>query len=139
MFAVLLDPETYPGWLYGARHIRAVDDDWPAPGTQFHHRVGPVLPFTIADSTEVVEVDRPCRLVMEVRFRPLGRGVVTFETRPAEGDASRTVVTVTEKPIGRLGLLAPVLAAPFAARNHLSLRALERYLDRRQPVKNRSR
>ena len=39
VFATLVTPETYPMWLVGAKHIRAVDDGWPAVGTKFHHRV----------------------------------------------------------------------------------------------------
>ena len=41
VFAVLSDPETYPEWLAGAQHIRQVDGDFPAPGSQFDHEVGP--------------------------------------------------------------------------------------------------
>lgn len=145
VFAVLVDPETYPEWLYGARHIRDVDDTWPEPGSQFYHRVGPIMPVTIADSTEVLEIDPPHRLVMEVRFRPLGWGEVTFTLRPAEPGSSadgearqRAEVVVQEKPKGPLTPLAPLFGPAFALRNVLSLRALDRYL-RRQPVTNRTR
>ena len=59
VFAVVSDPTTYPDWLVGAREIRSVDDDWPQPGSLFHHRVGLVGPLTVADSPEVLEVDAP--------------------------------------------------------------------------------
>ncbi len=145
VFAALVDPETYPEWLYGARHIRDVDESWPEPGSQFHHMVGPVMPVTIADSTEVLEIEPPHRLVMEVRFRPIGWAEVTFtlrSTRPAgaaAGEAGpRAEVSVQERPKGPLTPLAPLVSASLAVRNILSLRALDRYL-RRQPVTNRTR
>ena len=50
VFAVLVNPETYPKWLVGADRIRGVDPDWPAIGSKFHHVVG-FGPFKIADST----------------------------------------------------------------------------------------
>ncbi len=134
-FAVVSDPTTYPAWLYGARRIRSVDEGWPAPGSRFHHHVGPVLPVVIADSTEVIEIEPPHRLVLEVRFRPVGVAVVTFELGPAGDDAAPTAgagpmteVCMQERPQGRLALFTPLLAGPFALRNVLSLRALDRYL-----------
>src|SRR5947209_6120364 len=39
VYAVLIDPRSYPSWLPGAEGIREVDADWPAPGSRFHHRV----------------------------------------------------------------------------------------------------
>lgn len=145
VFAALVDPETYTEWLYGARHIRDVDERWPEPGSQFHHEVGPIMPVTIADSTELLEIDPPHRLVMEVRFRPLGWAEVSFTLRPAEpasdsGGQGRqgAEVSVQEKLKGPLTPLAPLLGPAFALRNVLSLRALDRYL-RRQPVTNRTR
>ena len=53
VFAVLVDPRTYPRWLIGAHEIRSIDADWPQPGSHFHHRVG-VGPFTIPDSSKVL-------------------------------------------------------------------------------------
>ena len=55
-FAVLIDPETYPRWLIGATAIRDIDDDWPAPGSKFHHVVG-VGPLQIPDDTEVLAIE----------------------------------------------------------------------------------
>src|SRR6188472_2881403 len=78
VFEVISDPRTYPDWLVGAREIRSVDEDWPQPGSRFHHRVGLVGPLTIPDSTSSVEVEPPTRLVLEVRARPLVKGRVEF-------------------------------------------------------------
>src|SRR5204863_9851650 len=66
VFAVLADPETYPDWLSGAQRIRRVDGQFPAPGSEFHHEVGPSDEVTIADHTKVVAVDPPNQLALEV-------------------------------------------------------------------------
>ena len=38
VFAAVVDPETYPHWLVGARDMRRVEDRWPEVGSRFHHR-----------------------------------------------------------------------------------------------------
>jgi uncharacterized protein YndB with AHSA1/START domain len=118
VFASLTEPRTYPSWLVGCKEIRAVDDGWPQPGARFHHRVGLIGPVSVADSTKVLEVESPSRLVLEVRARPLGRGQVTFTLRP---DATGTELTLEEHPIGALAPLRPLLDPLTAARNAASL------------------
>jgi uncharacterized protein YndB with AHSA1/START domain len=127
VFAALTTPETYPQWLLGCQDIRAVDKGWPGPGTKFHHRVGLVGPVTVSDSTMVLEVDDPERLVLEVRARPLGRGQVTFTLR-ATSDGG-TLLTIDEVPIGLLAPLRPVLDPVTARRNEKSLGDLAAFLD----------
>lgn len=118
MFVALTTPETYPSWLIGCKDIRAVDDGWPAVGTRFHHRVGVIGPLTVADSTKVLDIDEGRRLVLEVRARPLGRGMVTFTLRP---DGDGTELELDERPLGLLQPLAPALAPLTVARNKRSL------------------
>lgn len=132
VFAVLLDPETYPEWLVGCRDIRRVEPDWPAPGSRFHHRVGLGGPLTVADSTVVLDVEDDARLVLEVRARPFGRGRATFAIAAGD-DGATTTVTLDEVPIGLLSPTRP-LADPFIARrNAQSLRNLAAYLERDEP------
>lgn len=128
VFDVVADPHTYPRWLVGARDIRAVDAGWPAPGTQFHHRVGFAGPFTVADSTQCRRAERPTLLELEVRVRPFGRGRVVF-TFVDLGD-SVTEVVVDEVPIGSLRPFAPLLELPTALRNRRSLRRLAELVER---------
>lgn len=128
VFAVLIDPETYPHWLVGACDIRAVDDAWPAVGSAFHHRVGLLGPITVADLSKVVEVDRPRRLRLEVRARPFGRGLVCFDLASTGVDEGRTTIDMDEVPIGRLARLRPVLDPLVAGRNRRSLDHLEDYV-----------
>ncbi|MGZ4681205.1 MAG: SRPBCC family protein [Acidimicrobiales bacterium] len=123
VFDVIVDPRTYPRWLAGAADMRAVDDDWPAVGSRFHHRVG-FKPFTIPDSSlvQAIEYDRMLRLA--VRARPLLSAVVTFSL---VGDDDRCVITFEEEPAVRLigNLVRPVLDPVTHVRNHLSLKRLD--------------
>src|SRR5690554_932011 len=73
----LVDVRTYPSWLIGAQKIRAVDDDWPEPGSAFHHTVGIGGPLTLSDRTRCREIDPPHRLVLDIKARPLVHGTVT--------------------------------------------------------------
>jgi uncharacterized protein YndB with AHSA1/START domain len=128
VFAALVDPETYPHWLVGARDIRDVDDDWPAPGTVFHHRVGLVGPLKVADLTKVIDIEDRRRLSLEVRARPLGRGQATFTLDTTGANGSETVVELDEIPIGLLAPTRPLLDPLTTARNRRSLTQLDDYL-----------
>lgn len=122
VFRALVTPETYPVWLVGCQDVRDVDDGWPKVGTAFHHRVGLGGPLVVADHTRVLDVAAPHRLVLEARFRPVGRARVTFTVVPAGDD--RASVTFDEVPLGRLAPLRPVLDLLTAGRNATSLARL---------------
>jgi uncharacterized protein YndB with AHSA1/START domain len=124
VYAVLIDPSTYPSWLVGAREIREIDAAWPAPGSRFHHRVR-FGPFILADSTELL-VARPCEQIeLAVRARPFITARVTFRL---VGDAGRCIVSFEEEPAARLvgNLVRPVMDPVTHLRNHHSLKRLER-------------
>jgi uncharacterized protein YndB with AHSA1/START domain len=97
VFETLLDADTYERWVVGARKIRAVDPEWPAEGSRFHHSVG--APPSIDDNTKILAVEPNRRLELEARFRPLGVARVIFTLEPIENGRS-TLVTMTEEPIG---------------------------------------
>ncbi len=123
------DPETYPTWLVGAVEIRSVDEDWPAPGTSFHHRVGLGGPVTTNDSTTVLAVDAPRSLVVEARARPFGRAYVEIEVRSL-GD--RSEVVMREGLMRPLRPLTPWAQPMITARNRTSLQRLhDMFRDRR--------
>lgn len=126
VFEVLLTPDTYPHWLAGCQEIRAVDSDWPAIGSRFHHRVGLAGPLTIADHTKIVEIDAPDLLVLEVRARPLGRGRSEFRLVGGTDQHGRpsTRIALDEVPIGALAPLTSVLDPLIRSRNIASLNAL---------------
>lgn len=130
VWAMISDPSTYPEWLVGAEEIRDIDDDWPAQGTSFHHRVG-LGWLSIADRTEVVAVDPPRMLSLAVKARPFVSAVSTFRLYPCDDDGGgTTVVTLEEEPAVRtLGnLVRPVMDPSIHVRNHRSLRRLEGYI-----------
>lgn len=133
VFDVLLDAHTYPRWVVGARRIRDVDDTWPAPGSSFHHAVGPG-PTEVRDATTVVEIDPPRRLALEARFRPPGVARVEFELEALGPD--RTRLTMLEHalrgPAFMNNRVAQVVADPLlAARNWWSLRRLKHIAESR--------
>ncbi|CAN5539545.1 SRPBCC family protein [soil metagenome] len=129
LFALLIDPDTYPQWLVGTKAMRAVDDDWPAVGSRFHHRVG-VGPLTVDDATTIVEIDEPHRLVLHVRATMLIKATVRFCLRP---DGEGTEIEMEEEPRHRVlgNLVRPVLDPVTHSRNAASLAKLADLAQRR--------
>jgi uncharacterized protein YndB with AHSA1/START domain len=121
VFEHLLNPWEYPKWLLGASDMRAVDDDWPAVGSNFHHRVG-WGPVKVNDRSQIVEIDPPRKLVLYVKATPLVQGEVTFTLEEVDGG---TLLTLQEEPAIPAGNLArPVLDPATHARNKRSLHQL---------------
>jgi uncharacterized protein YndB with AHSA1/START domain len=126
VFAVLGDAEGYPDWLVGAKHIREVDDAWPARDATFHHTIG-VGPLRLRGSTSVLETHPPRRLELRAGIGPLGAARVRFTIEP-EGTGSH--LTIEEEPErGIVRLLwstpgRPLLAAGLWGRNAVSIDAL---------------
>ena len=74
---VLAEGWTYSQWVVGNSRIRAVDDDWPAPGTRILHSVG-VWPLVIDDETVVLSCIPEQELVLLAKTGPLGAARVTL-------------------------------------------------------------
>lgn len=91
VFEVLLDVYTYPEWVVGCQRIRGCDESWPEPGARFHHRVG-VGPLAVDDSTAILSVEPPRRLVLEAKAGPMGTAEVVFDVSP-DGEGSRVKIT----------------------------------------------
>ncbi len=128
VFDILDDATTYEFWVVGAKDIRSVDPEWPAPGSAFHHSVG-VGPLTVKDSTSIVERDRPRTLELRARARPAGIARVRFELVP---QGSGTQVTIEEAPIEGLPALLhnPVQDYLIHQRNQETLRRLRWLVER---------
>ncbi|MGD9797607.1 MAG: SRPBCC family protein [Acidimicrobiia bacterium] len=130
VWGVLLDVPSYPLWVVGTKRIRGVEPTWPAPGSTFHHAVG-WGPFEQRDSTSVVELEPPRRLVLEVRVRPVV-GVARVEITLA-GVGRSTDLTLAEQvtrgPAHRLA--RPLVDAALLARNRLSLHRLKAWCEQR--------
>ncbi len=120
---VLSDPGEYGYWVVGSKVIRDADADWPAPGSKFHHTIG-VGPFKVSDHTVSLEAERPHRMVLRAKGRPVGTAKVTMTMTPRDGG---TVVHMVENPDGVYRPLAlnPLLHLFTLARNSESLMRLE--------------
>jgi uncharacterized protein YndB with AHSA1/START domain len=93
VFAVLKDAWSYSDWVVGTAHIRAVDPNWPEPGSRLYHKAGP-WPVSVRDSTVVLTCNEPTELVVQPRLWPLGEATVAFRLTPT-GDGG-TLVTMAE-------------------------------------------
>lgn len=93
IFEVLANGWTYSDWVVGTSHIRAVNPDWPRPGSKLHYQIG-VYPMSLKDSTVALDSEPARRLVVRPRMHLLGSLVVRFELTPLE--AGVTKVTMTE-------------------------------------------
>lgn len=122
VWAILADPRSYALWVVGSHDVRAVDGVWPQVGSTFHHTQGHG-PFKARDTTTVLAVEAPHRLLLKVRIRPFLTGPVDLRLAP---DGDGTCVTLTEKARGGFaGPVPDVLLAPaIALRNADALRRL---------------
>jgi uncharacterized protein YndB with AHSA1/START domain len=120
---VLADAGNYGYWVVGSKVIRDADPEWPAPGSKFHHTIG-AGPFKVSDHTVSLEAERPHRLKMRAKGRPIGIASVTMTMSAKDGG---TVVRMEEQPDGVYSLLAlnPLLHLLTLARNAESLMRLE--------------
>lgn len=84
---VLADGWTYSQWVVGNSRMRAVDDDWPAPGSRILHSIG-VWPLVIDDETVVLSSTPQRELVLLAKAGPLGAARITLRLSdiPTDGD-----------------------------------------------------
>ena len=133
VFDVLADPRSYARWVVGSKQIRAADHDWPAAGATFDHSVG-IGPLVLHDGTSVRACDRPGRLELLVRARPLTQAVVTLHLRE---DAGGTRIEMDEHPADRRSklLFFNRLTEPLLRlRNAESLRRLKALAEGAEPI-----
>jgi hypothetical protein len=130
VFDVLDDAYAYPKWVVGTRRVRAVDPEWPAVGSQFHHAVGTAA-GELHDSSKVIERRRPDFVELQVRFRPTGVARVRIAVHAAPGGGSRVVID-EEMECGPLSHVPRLVTDPLLhARNSLSLQRLRHEIERR--------
>lgn len=123
IFAVLADGWTYSNWVVGTSHMRAVEDAWPAAGSQLHHAAG-AWPAVRRDETVVEEVRVNECLHLTARGRPFGEATIVIELAATEGG---TTVTLRETPSAGPGkwLHNPATEALLARRNTEALARLK--------------
>ena len=84
VWQVIADGWSYPLWVVGATHMRAVDDGYPAVGTRLHHSVGS-WPVQIQDRTEVLACEPERLLELKAHAWPSGAARVRITLRPETG------------------------------------------------------
>ena len=128
VWEVLAHPPTYEEWVVGNKSIEDHDPKWPAPGTEFHHKVG-FGPLAVRDKTVSLEATQPHRLVMNVRALPVGQGIVTIElTEQGGGTRVRMSECAASGPVKKLW---PLFSPLVKLRNAETLRRLKRLAERR--------
>ncbi len=130
VFAVLADARCYADWVVGTKEIRGADPEFPEPGSRFHYSAG-VGPLTLKDSTVVLELARPRKLVLEAQLGRLGGMLITLDVHDG-GSGSRVVMTesaskgVPARLLHRLGDLV------LRGRNDRSLERLKELAESRR-------
>lgn len=77
VWEVLAQGWTYTQWVVGNSRMRAVDPNWPEPGSSIRHSIG-IWPLVINDATIVEECEPPHKLVLCARLGPLGAARITM-------------------------------------------------------------
>jgi hypothetical protein len=95
---VLADGWTYSGWVVGNSRIRAVDSNWPAPGTRILHSIG-TWPAVINDETVVQSCVSGEELVLLAKVRPAGVARITLRLTDLRGGGCR--VEMSEVAVSR--------------------------------------
>jgi hypothetical protein len=123
VWSVLADGWMYATWVVGACRIRAVDENWPAPGTQIHHSVG-AWPVLINDTSTVLKSDPARDLVLRARAWPAGEATVHVSIEALGPERSR--IHLREDAVAGPAKLLPqsVRQLSLIPRNTESLRRL---------------
>lgn len=129
---VIADGWTYSQWVVGNSRMRAVDPEWPNPGSTIEHSIG-VWPMVLDDKTVVEESVPLERLVLLAKGRPFGKARITLRLSDIEGGGCR--IEMSEVPVGApLGWVPKRVALAAAApRNRECTWRLAALAERRPP------
>lgn len=126
---VIADGWTYSQWVVGNTRMRAVDPNWPAPGSLIHHTIG-IWPLVVNDETEVESCTPAEELVLTAKTRPFGKARIVLRLADTP-TGSR--IEMAEVPVGGPLNWIPRRAALLAAypRNRECLERLVVLAERR--------
>lgn len=96
VWEVIADGWTYSQWVVGNSRMRAVDPDWPQPGSTIHHSIG-VWPAVINDSTMVESCTPEHELVLIANARPFGKARITLRLHDLDGGGC--LIEMAEVPV----------------------------------------
>jgi len=128
---VMANGWTYTQWVVGNSRTRAVDSNWPEPGSAIRHSIG-VWPLVINDQTEVESCTPGQELVLHAGIGWLGAARITMRLAEIpEGCRIEMIEVPVEGPVG----LVPdrlALAAVYVRNRECMLR-LAALAERLQP------
>lgn len=123
---------TYAQWVVGNSRTRAVDSNWPEPGSAIKHSVG-IWPLVISDQTTVESCTPGEELVLLAGIGPLGAMRITLRLK--DGDDGGCRIEMIETPASGPVRMLPdrlVLAAVYP-RNRECLLRLTALAERLEP------
>lgn len=125
VWRTLSDGFTFDRWVVGTRHIRDVDDGFPATGRSLHYRIGPG-PLRHEGHTEVLAQEAGSCLELRIHAWPAGTIRVVLRLQP-RGE-QRCEVTMEEFPDSGFARLMHnrLFDLGIRLRNVETLRRLER-------------
>ncbi|GAA2548249.1 SRPBCC family protein [Mycolicibacterium diernhoferi] len=132
VWAVIADGWTYSQWVVGNSRMRAVDPNWPAPGSTIHHSIG-VWPLLLDDHTVVEDCEPKRQLVLLAKGRPFGKARITMRLEDTADGGCR--IDMAEVPVGfPMGWIPERLALAAAVpRNRECTKRLAAIAERRPP------
>jgi hypothetical protein len=128
---VMADGWTYSQWVVGNSRVRAVDPNWPAPGSIIKHSIG-VWPAVIDDETVVERSVPPEELVLLAKTGPLGAARVTLRLSDIPDGCRVEMDEVAVRPPMKW-VPRPVQAAGLWPRNRETLWRLGALAERLKP------
>ncbi|MBV9516149.1 MAG: SRPBCC family protein [Mycobacteriaceae bacterium] len=132
VWEVLADGWTYSQWVVGNSRMRAVDANWPAPGTIIKHSIG-AWPLVIDDETVSLECNPERELVLLAKVGPVGAARVTLRLTDIENGCRVEMSEVPEQ--GPMSIIPDRIAEPVAdVRNRECLWRLENLSKHRDPA-----
>jgi uncharacterized protein YndB with AHSA1/START domain len=129
VWSVLQDGWAYPSWVVGASRMRAVDAQFPAPGSKLHHSAG-IWPAVVNDETTVLESESPRRLRLQAKGWPAGEATVELRIEPRGTGSRLTIIEDVTRGPSRF-VPAAVRQPVIALRNTETLRRLAYMAERR--------
>ncbi|MFY9920606.1 MAG: SRPBCC family protein [Mycobacterium sp.] len=129
---VMADGWTYSQWVVGNSRMRAVDPNWPAPGSTIRHSIG-IWPLVVNDETVVEESVPLEKLVLHAKGWPFGGARVILRLSDIP-DGCRVVME--EYPVSGPGAVLPSRLSDLAAwpRNRETLWRLGALAQRLKPT-----
>jgi uncharacterized protein YndB with AHSA1/START domain len=128
---VIADGWTYSQWVVGNTRMRAVDLDWPTPGSTIRHSIG-VWPLRIDDETVVEECVPLEKLVLLAKMGPLGAARVTLTLSDIPSGCRVEMDEIAVRPPMSLAP-APLQALGLWPRNREALWRLAALAERLKP------